>query len=845
MRKLNNPRRCSARAKAAEGSLQVAVPPPQGRLKVGGSVLHWLRRARALAGIVAALCLPAATASADTSDPVELTGATAAAAPSKPAVVYLAEQDGRLQFWWQGQPNLTEIHLNYGPNLEHNLKQASVPGNTSSYQEDNGTEAQFRLRFKNASGYGPWSDVLKGTPGPETLAADAITHNSATLTLSKYEGWGHPDNASREARGDWSYKYTSPAGGQCTNVAKTSGTGADVTGLVANTSYTFAAYSGSGCSTTALATADAFPTLPPKPAKPTVAVNNGEFTLSSSVTGGDAAILKWQYVEKAGNGTFETVWKDISNTSKDLNHAVSGLEAGSYQFKVRAVNASGNGPESDASDATGPRVTSPPPGGGPAAGPGTALDRARDAVRRVLNRTLAAVGTRTLTSALGNIGARLADGAPGAGLTLAGEAVPVGAGVAPAGGADGSCAAGGPGCGAADGRAVGWGELFRTSAFSMPLGAAPGAAGAASAGPLWSLWGRGDFGSFEGRPEPGGRYSGDLRTGWLGFDGRAGPWVAGIAVSRGESETDYGVGGGIDGLGRLETELTAVYPYGRWTLADGLELRGVVGGGTGEARHHPEGGAAETSDLSMRMASAGVRRALPAPGGLDLAARADMSVVRLEIGDGPAFISGVSADSWRLRAGLEASRRFALEGGAALAPFAEAAGRRDGGDGLTGMGLEVAGGVRYTAPRLQVEARGRWLAAHSEEGARERGVSVTARVGPGAQGRGLSLSLSPRWGADTGAAALWRDGMPGRPGDAAESGALDARVGYGFAPAPAGLLTPFAEMGLSGGEDRRLGIGTRFEARPAGLSLELSGERRESGGAAPDHGVLLDVRLRF
>ena len=65
-------------------------------------------------------------------------------------------------------------------------------------------------------------------------------------------------------------------------------------------------------------------------------------------------------------------------------------------------------------------------------------------------------------------------------------------------------------------------------------------------------------------------------------------------------------------------------------------------------------------------------------------------------------------------------------------PFVEAAGRGDGGDGLTGAGIELAGGVRYRAPGLEVEARGRWLAAHVETGARERGVSVAARVGPGA-----------------------------------------------------------------------------------------------------------------
>ena len=36
---------------------------------------------------------------------------------------------------------------------------------------------------------------------------------------------------------------------------------------------------------------------------------------------------------------------------------------------------------------------------------------------------------------------------------------------------------------------------------------------------------------------------------------------------------------------------------------------------------------------------------------------------------------------------------------------------------LTGNGLEVAGGLSYTPPRLHAEDRGRWLAPHLEIGA--------------------------------------------------------------------------------------------------------------------------------
>ena len=503
----------------------------------------------------------------------------------------------------------------------------------------------------------------------------------------------------------------------------------------------------------------------------------------------------------------------------------------------------------------------PPADGGPYPSPGRGIQKSdrpsggTAQMHRLASRTLAEVGRRTLTSALDNIGTRFAASVPSNALTLAGGTAPL---VAPpaAGLADGEWActavrpalprtarAARPPHGAGACRP---GNISHASAFSLTLGA-PEGSGMPSP-PLWSVWGRGDFGSFAGRPEPGTRYEGELRTGWLGIDARAGPWVAGLAVSHGTGEADYGFeDGGVSGRGRSETTLTALYPYGRWTLSDGLELTGVLGAGRGEAMHRLDGDEPETSGLSMRMGSVGLRHEFPRLAEIRLAARADASLVRMETGDGPDYADGLTADSWRARLGLETSRRLALNGKTAFTPFVEAAGRRDGGDGLAGTGLEVAGGLRYTAPRLYLEARGRWLAVHSEEGTRESGVSVTARVGPGAHGRGLSLALSPRWDAGAGGAeALWRDELPRPAGTrGGEADAVNARVGWGFGLAPHGLLTPFAETRLSGEDSRRLRLGARFEASRGALGAEIAGERVESGAAEPGHTLRLGLELRF
>ena len=422
-----------------------------------------------------------------------------------------------------------------------------------------------------------------------------------------------------------------------------------------------------------------------------------------------------------------------------------------------------------------------------------AVDPHRERIRELARRVLAEMARRAMSGALDTIGARFG-AVGGSGLSLAGQPVSL---------ESGASVADGVGMAVWNNQSLALGELLGESAFSLRLAASGEAGdGVNSEGPLWSVWGRGDLASFAGGREEETHYDGWLRSGWLGLDARSGRWVAGMAVSH-----------------------------------------------EGEARHTPADEQRETGPLSMRMASLGVRKSLPDVAGLAMALRADAAVTRIETGNGPDTIHNLSADSWRLRTGLEASRRFALEGEAFLEPFLEAAARQDGGDGLEGSGVELAGGLRYSAPNVAVELRGRWLAAHSEEGAEEQGVSLTARYGPGADSQGLFFALSPRWGAATGGAqALWGEDLPVLSTASVEdSGAMDAQVGYGFALPQGGVLTPFAEVGMAGSDSRRLRLGTRYAAAVTGLDMavELAGERRESGDAAAEHALQLDVDLRF
>ena len=225
-----------------------------------------------------------------------------------------------------------------------------------------------RLRSSDSN----WSTVL-GVVGQfsvqakqTTLAATNVTHDAATLTIADHSG-------------AWYYKYTSPADGTCTAVSSGTTT-ASLSNLVGNTSYTYKAYSDSSCATelTSASTDVALLTQPATPTTPTVTtgVGSGKLTISSSVSGGNRALKKWQYQQKRENDSNYGQWRNISTTSTSLSHTVTtGLTNGtSYTFKVRAVNEAGSGvsgggtaphplppPQQHPRTRHSPSVTPPPP----------------------------------------------------------------------------------------------------------------------------------------------------------------------------------------------------------------------------------------------------------------------------------------------------------------------------------------------------------------------------------------------------------------------------------------------------------------------------------------------------
>ncbi|MYD77481.1 MAG: autotransporter outer membrane beta-barrel domain-containing protein [Gammaproteobacteria bacterium] len=457
---------------------------------------------------------------------------------------------------------------------------------------------------------------------------------------------------------------------------------------------------------------------------------------------------------------------------------------------------------------------------------------------------LATVGMQALTGALENIGGRFSDSLPQTNLNIAGLGVSLTSGSV-------NSALYEPcrfNCDELSDlpryRNIDASEILPSGAFSLGLGATEGQAD--SLATQWSVWGRADASSFDIRPAPGAYHDGKAQSGWLGIDARSDSWVAGVALSNFSSKVDYRVNA-AGAPARLETRLTTVYPYGRWEFDEQSELHAIIGIGSGEVRNVGTADVREQSDLSMQMLSLGMKRQLkPLAGGMELSARADASMVRLKTEAGEQSIDGLKPESWRIRMGLEGSKHIRQDDGTALTPFFELVVRHDGGDGLNGMGLELAGGMRYRASRVQVEVRGRTLLTHSDqsESVRENGLSLSLRYLPETDGGGLSLSLRPHWGIATdSAAALWQDEMP-QPSSINAANSFNARIGYGFIlPPTGGVLTPFAEAShAEEGDSRVHRIGARFERPRDHLAIQLFGERRER---AADTTTADSIRFEF
>ena len=382
-------------------------------------------------------------------------------------------------------------------------------------------------------------------------------------------------------------------------------------------------------------------------------------------------------------------------------------------------------------------------------------------------------------------------------------------------------------------------QALGDSSFLMPSKEEEGGAG------RFAAWGCGDYRNLAGGGEDGVvAWNGEVFSVHLGADVRLGSDVlAGLSVSRSRGSFDYYAGGRDAGGGAYELQLTGVHPYLGWSVSSDLDVWGTVGHSWGEIRIVDDlAGDPRTSEAMLDSGAVGVSGRLLARGTTSVKLKGEGALARLDVaGDGETF------DMRRLRLSTEASHEHVFSSGGSLTPWGELGVRHDGGDGETGAGLEVVGGLRYQNPEAgwTTEGYGRWLAVH-EGTIREWGFGALLRFAPGASGHGPSVSLMPAWGKTTsGVQRLWERGATDPTVPSALGTRLDAQFGYGFAAfRERGVLAPFGAVSLVREEGRSYRLGGRLAVGHS-ATVSLEAERRERPAASVVYAVMVRGDVQF
>ncbi len=390
------------------------------------------------------------------------------------------------------------------------------------------------------------------------------------------------------------------------------------------------------------------------------------------------------------------------------------------------------------------------------------------------------------------------------------------------------------------------GESYASAAGEDVSGEVPGS----RRGGL-GVWMSGDYRNLSGGSGSVVDWDGRLISGHLGADylfGRS--LLVGVATSWSQGSFDYtGRGEGTRVSGEYGSRMNSFHPYAGLSVSRRLDVWASGGWGFGEIRmDDAEVAGRQRAAARFGNLATGASLRLLGGGASALSLKGEAWIARMRVKDDGGRIEGLKVGTNRLRAALEGSHAISVGSGSSLVPSVEFGIRRDGGDGETGVGGELGGGVAYASSfGLAVEARGRGLLFHQGD-AKEWGVGGSVRFDSGGDGRGLSMSVLPGYGESaSGVRGLWeseRASELGVSGSGREFG-LETEVAYGFAAlGDGGLLTPYGALGRAGGDGRNYRAGSRLSVGGT-FDVSLEARRSETGGGQPEHGLSLQGRLNW
>ena len=396
-------------------------------------------------------------------------------------------------------------------------------------------------------------------------------------------------------------------------------------------------------------------------------------------------------------------------------------------------------------------------------------------------------------------------------------------------------------------RPVNMSQVVNGSSFAVPFGFGRGCI-LCPGSP--TFWGRGDYGqmsSDDGSLD----WEGNLTRAQIGLDARPGAeMLTGLALSWAQGSFDYSAP--LLGEERVDGTYTprmlSLHPYVGFSPGRlGVWLTAGLGRGGIEIDDEQGTVGQQSSDTSLRTASVGASGDLLASGPTQLRIKAAATVAQVEV-EGGGRIAEQTVSANRLRLALKGSHAYEAGMDGQVTPEIEVALRQDGGDGQTGAGVEVGGGLRYEGGGFTLEAMARSLVSDGDDEVeyKEWGAHLLLQRSAGTSGRGLSLRVMPTYGTQANSLTLWERSVAeiADRGAVNAQGQLRAEVGYGLAaPGGRGVYTVYSGM-TQAPERIQLRLGTRLEV-DSSMSVSLESTRWQRIAGAAEHGLLLRGRLVF
>ena len=367
-----------------------------------------------------------------------------------------------------------------------------------------------------------------------------------------------------------------------------------------------------------------------------------------------------------------------------------------------------------------------------------------------------------------------------------------------------------------------------------------------------SAWSCGDYRSLAGSTS-GGPVDWDGKVVGLqaGADIRLHPdLLAGLAISRSNGTFHYNVGSGSAKVGgRHRLQLNGLHPYLAWQAFPHLTVWGTVGYFWGDLELADDAeGERRAGNARMGSGMLGLNGGLLEYGKTTVRIKGEAGIAQFKIDDNSVGLGAAVSDLRRLRMAIESAHEQPLPTGGTLRPWAEVGLLHDGGDGETGVGLELGGGLRYRdqTKGLSAEAFGRRRMVRGDALPREWGAGAAFRVDPGPANLGFSATLTQSWGrTGSGLKRLWDQDQEDTASGITKGGRTELQLGYGFGTlGGSGVLIPNGAVTIGQGSSRSYRWGGQLEMG-SGKELSLEAERRETDNLEPEHVIMLRGVLRF